>query len=173
MYSIRIKTAYTDGKQKEPPNDFTEGPNWFFIIGRLWHCWTKESNTRPLWADKRNPLDRWTVQRLFPTALNNSFQSHDDFLKIVYGNESSVLEEPNSIGHCICAEAQMSKGFAQLLPERNPRLKRVCRRANLMKEQTFPYWDSSTRRYIYNLVTKGKYSDKPVLSSSATKLQNM
>ena len=42
-----------------------------------------------------------------------------------------------------------------------------------MKDQVFPFWDSSSRRYIYNLITKKKYSDKPDLSTLATTLQNM
>ena len=67
----------------------------------------------------------------------------------------------------------MSKGFAQFLSERVPRLRGTCRRANLHKDQVFFFWDSSPRRYIYNLVTKEKYSDKPDLQTLATTLQNM
>ena len=47
----------------------------------------------------------------------------DEFLQIVYGNEISILEQPNSIGHCISADAQMSKSFAQFMPERVPTTK--------------------------------------------------
>ena len=65
----------------------------------------------------------------------------------------------------------MSKGFAQFLSEKVPRLGRTCRRANFLKDQVFPFWDSSSRRYIYNLVTK--YSDKPDQQTLATTLQNM
>ena len=100
-------------------------------------------------------------------------QLSDEFLQIVYGNENSILEQPNSIGHCISADAQMSKGFAQFLSERVPRLSRTCRRAHLLKDQVFPFWDSSSRRYIYNFVTKEKYSDKLDLKTLATTLQNM
>ena len=100
-------------------------------------------------------------------------QLPDEFLQIVYGNENSILEQPNSIGHCISADAQMSKGFAQFLSERVLRLRRTCRRANLLKDQVFPFWDASSRRYIYNLVTKEKYSDKPDLQTFATTLQSM
>ena len=100
-------------------------------------------------------------------------QLTDEFLQIVYGNENSILEQPNSIGHCISADAQMSKGFAQFLSERVPRLRRTCRRANLLKDQVFPFWDSSSRRYNYNLVTKEKYSDKLDLQTLVTTLQNM
>ena len=92
--------------------------------------------------------DRFLVDSTIPSQLP------DEFLQIVYGNENSILQQPNSIGHCISADARMSKGFAQFLSERVPRLRRTCRRANLLKDQVFPFWDSSSRRYIYNLVTK-------------------
>ena len=100
-------------------------------------------------------------------------QLPDEFLQIVYGNENSILQQPNSIGHCISADAQMSKGFAQFLSDRIPRLRRTCRRAHLLKDQVFPFWDSLSRRYIYNLVTKEKNSDKPDLQTLATTLQSM
>ena len=74
-------------------------------------------------------------------------QLPDEFLQIVYGNENSILEQPNSIGHCISADAQLTKGFAQFLSERVRRLSRTYRRANLLKDQIFPFWDSSSRRY--------------------------
>ena len=100
-------------------------------------------------------------------------QLPDEFVQIVYGNKNSILEQPNSIGHCISADAQMSKSFAQFLSERVPRLWRTCRRANLLKDQAFTFWDSSSGRYIYNLVTKEKCSDKLDLQTLATTLQNM
>ena len=101
------------------------------------------------------------------------FRSHDEILQIVYGNENSILEQPNSIGHCISADAQMSKTYALFLSERVPRLRKRCRRANLLKDQVFPFWGSSSRRYIYNLVTKEIFSDKPDLQTLATTLQYM
>ena len=112
---------------------------------------------------------------------NNCFLLHstipsqlpDEVLQIVHGTENSILEQPNSIGHCVSADAQMSKGFAQFLSERVPRLGTTCRRANLPKDQVFPFWGPSPRRYIYNLVTKKKYLDKPELQTLATTLQNM
>ena len=73
-------------------------------------------------------------------------QSADDFLQKVYGNENSILEQPKSIGHCNSADAQMSKAFAQLILERVTRLKRTCRRATILKDQAFPFRDSSSRQ---------------------------
>ena len=42
-------------------------------------------------------------------------QSSDDFLQIIYGTEISIPQQPNSIGHCISADARMSRGFANFL----------------------------------------------------------
>ena len=109
----------------------------------------------------------------FPLHSTIPSQSHDEFLQIVYGNENSILEKLNSIGHCISLDDQVSKGIAQFLSERVPRLRRTCRRANLLKDQVLLFWDCSSRRYIYNLVTKEKYSDKPDLQTLATTLQSM
>ena len=100
-------------------------------------------------------------------------QSSDEFLQVTYGNDNSLLEQPNPIGHCISADAQMSKGFAQFFSERIPRLRRTCRGANLLKDQAFHFRDSSSSRYIYNPFTKEKYSDKPDLQTLATTLQNL
>ena len=99
-------------------------------------------------------------------------QSHDEFLQIGYGKEIPILEQPNSIRHCIAADAQLSKGFLQFLSEGVPRLRRTCRQAKFLKDQVFPFWDSSARRNIDNLVTKENYSDKPDMQTLATTLQN-
>ena len=108
---------------------------------------------------------------LLPSTIPS--QLPDEFLQIVYGNENSILEQPNSIGHCISADAQMRKGFAQFLLERIPRLSRTCTRANLLRDQVFPFCDSSSRRYFNNFVSKLKYSDKPELQTLATTLPTM
>ena len=129
----------------------------------------------------RDPYELTNAILLTNEQYNDCFLLHsfipsqlpDEFLQIVYGNENSILQQPNSIGHCISADAQMSKGFAQFLSGRVPRLRRTCGRANLFKDQVFPFWDSSSRRYIFNLVTKEKYSDKPDLQTLATTLQSM
>ena len=99
----------------------------------------------------------------FPLHSTIPSQSHDEFMQKAYGNENLILEQTNSIWHCISADAQMSKGFTQFLSERVPRQRRPCRQASLLRDQVFPFWDSSSRRYIYNLVTKEKCSDKPYL----------
>ena len=100
-------------------------------------------------------------------------QSGDEFLQIVYGNENSILQQPNSIGHCISADAKMSKGFADFLSHKIPGLRPACKKAKLLMGQVFLFWDSTGRRYIYNLVTKRRVFDKLDLSALLTTLEKM
>ena len=100
-------------------------------------------------------------------------QSSDEFLKIIYGKEESILQQPNSIGHCISADAQMSKGFADFLSHRIPGLRSTCRKARLFMGQVYRFWDSTGKRYIYNFVTKERFCDKPNLSTLSKTLEAM
>ena len=54
-------------------------------------------------------------------------QSGDEFLQIVYGNEDSIIQQPNSMGHCISADAKMSKRFADFLTQKIPGLRPTCK----------------------------------------------
>ena len=64
-------------------------------------------------------------------------QSPDDCLQIIHGTEDSILQQPHSLGHCISADAKMSKGFAELPSQRIPGLRDTCRRTKLLTRQTF------------------------------------
>ena len=66
-------------------------------------------------------------------------QNSDDFLQIIYGTEDSILRQPNSIGHCISADARIGKGFADFLSHRIPGLRSTCRKAKLFMGQVFPF----------------------------------
>ena len=100
-------------------------------------------------------------------------QSSDEFLNIIYGTEDSIFYQPNSIGHCISADARMSKGFADFLSHRIPGLRSTCRKAKLFMGQVFPFCDSTGKRYIYNLVTKERFCDKPNLPTLSKTLEAM
>ena len=100
-------------------------------------------------------------------------QSGDEFLQIVYENEHSIIQQPNSIGHCISADAKMSEEFADFLSRKIPGLRPTCKKAKLLMGQVFPFWDSTGRRYIYNLVTKERFFDKPDSSTLLTTLETM
>ena len=100
-------------------------------------------------------------------------QSSDGFLQIIYGTEDSILQQPNSIGHCISADARMSKSFADFLSHSFPGLRTTCRKAKLFMGQVCPFWDSTGKRFIYNLVTEKRFCDKPSLSALSKTLEAM
>ena len=78
-------------------------------------------------------------------------------LQLFHGTEDSIIQQPHSIGHCISADAKMSKVFTDLLSQRIPGLRDTCRRTKLLAGQAFPLWDQTDNRYKYNLVTKTKF----------------
>ena len=45
--------------------------------------------------------------------------------------------------------------------------------SELLKGQVYPFWDSTGKRYIYNLMTKERFSDKPNLSTLCKTLEAM
>ena len=47
----------------------------------------------------------------------NPVQAQGDYLQTIQGYEDSILQQPHSIGHCISADAKMSKGFTELLSQ--------------------------------------------------------
>ena len=129
----------------------------------------------------RNPCELTNAIRTTDDKYNDCFllhstipaQSPDDCLQIFHGIEDSTLQQPHSIGHCISADARMSKGFADLLSQRIPGLRDTCRRTKLLSGQTFPFWDRVGNRYIYNLVTKTKFVGKLNLSTLSLTLEEM
>ena len=100
-------------------------------------------------------------------------QAPDDCLQIIHDTEDSILQQPHSIGHCISADTQMSKGFAELLSQRTPGLRDSCRRKKFLSGQIFLFWDRVGNRYIYNLVTKTKFFEKPNLPTLSLTLEEM
>ena len=100
-------------------------------------------------------------------------QTSDEFLQIIYGAEDSFLQQPTSIGHCKSVDARLSKGFANILSHRISCLRSTCRKAKFFMGQVYPFWDSTGKRYIYNLVTKERFFDKPNLSILSKTLKTM
>ena len=100
-------------------------------------------------------------------------QSSDETLQIIYGSGDLILQQPNSFGHCISADARMGKRFSDFLPHRIPGIRSRCRKARLFMGQVYPFWDSTGKRYIYNLVTKEKFCNKPNLSTLSKTLEAM
>ena len=67
----------------------------------------------------------------------------------------------------------MSKGFADFLSLRISGLRTTCHKAKLFKAQIYLFWDSTGKRYIYNLVTKERFCDKPDQSTLSKTLETI
>ena len=100
-------------------------------------------------------------------------QGSEEFLQIIYDTEDSIQQQPNSIGHCISANARMSKCFADFLSHKITGLRSKCRKAKLFKGEVYRFWDSTGKRYVYILVTKGRFCDKPNQSTLSKTLEAM
>ena len=100
-------------------------------------------------------------------------QSSDEFLQIMYETEDSILQQPNSIGHCISADARINKGFADFLSHRISGPRSTCRKARLFMGQIYPFCDLTGKHYIYKPGTKLRFCDKPSLSTLSKTLETM
>ena len=94
--------------------------------------------------------DRFLLHSTFPA------QSGDEFLQSVNGNEKSLFQQSNSI-------EQQTRGLVKgsltsFVIVFLVSLEHVKKRP--FKKQVFSFWDTTVKRYIYNLVTKEKFSDK-------------
>ena len=129
----------------------------------------------------RNPYELANATTTKDDKYNDCFLLHstipakspDDCLQIIHGTEDSILQQPHSIGHCFSADAKMSKGFADFPSQGTPGHRDACRRTKLLTGQIFPLWDQTGNRYVYNLVTKTKYSEKPNLGTLSLTLEEM
>ena len=65
----------------------------------------------------------------------------------------------------------MSKGFADFFSQGVVVLGSTCRKAMLLIRQVYPFWDLTGKRFIYNLVTKQRFCDKPDLSTLSKTLE--
>ena len=115
--------------------------------------------------------ERYNYCFLFYSTV--SAQSSDEFLQINYGTDDSILQQPNSFRSCLSADARMSKGFANFLSHRKPGLRSTSRKARLFMGQVYTFWDPTGQHYIYNLVTKERFCDKPNLSTLSKTLEAM
>ena len=67
----------------------------------------------------------------------------------------------------------MSKAFAEFLSHRIHGLRSACCKAKLFMGQAYLFWESTGKRYIYNLVTKKRFCDELDLSTLSKTLEAM
>ena len=96
-----------------------------------------------------------------------------DKIQILKGNDETIFQANTAIAHCISADAKMSKGFAETICRRVNGLHEFCRRAKTSVGSALPYWDPESNNFIYNLVTKSRFFEKPTLDNLRISLENM
>ena len=96
-----------------------------------------------------------------------------DKIQILIGKDEKSFQANTAIAHCISADAKMSEGFEETICRRVNGLQKICRRAKTTVGSALPYWDPESNNFIYNLVTKSKFFEKPKLDNIRLSLANM
>ena len=96
-----------------------------------------------------------------------------DKIQILKRNDERIFQANSAIAHCISANAKMSNGFAETICRKLSELQEYCQKAKTNIGSTLPYWDPKSSNFIYNLVTKSKFSEKPTLDNLRISLEKM
>ena len=86
----------------------------------------------------------------------------------VVGN---VFDAPTSLAHCVSADFKMSAGIAREFRRRFPT--KYPTKLEHVLTPLWPQWIPQTRRYVYHLVTKQKYYNKPTYATLRASLEQM
>ena len=123
------------------------------------------------------------LSRIPPNSINAiethlpSTSTQNEIPKVATGIDNyqevigNVFDSKDSIAHCVSANFEISAGiarqFKQKFPTKHP--------SNLDQSYTplWPQWLPETRRYLYHLVTKRKYFNKPTYSTLRASLERM
>ena len=108
--------------------------------------------------------------------LHSTLPHEPDFrdgIRIIIGNDDTIFENQTAIAHCISADAKMTKGFAETISNHISGLQEYCYKSKAFVGSVIPFWDNDANRFIYNLVTKNKFFEKPTLENLRISLENM
>ena len=108
--------------------------------------------------------------------LHSTLPHEPDFrdgIRIINGNDDTIFENQTAVAHCISADAKMSKGFAETISNHISGLQEYCYKSKAFVGSVIPFWDNDANRFIYNLVTKNKFFEKPTLENLRISLENM
>ena len=79
-------------------------------------------------------------------------------LKYIKGD---LFQSTESLAHCVLADFAMRKVIAAEVLEKLPFLRNSALQFSFQPGTIFAYWQQESQRFIYNLATKEKCSDKP------------
>ena len=92
------------------------------------------------------------------------------FLKYIKGD---LFQSTESLAHCVLADFAMRKAIAAEIVEKFPFLRNSGLQFPFQPRTIFAYWHEKSKRFIYNLVTNVKCSDKPNLPDVANIIEAM
>ena len=72
-----------------------------------------------------------------------------------------MFQSTDCLAHCVLADFAMRKGIAAEVVEEFPFLRNSPLQFSFQPGTIFAYWHEESQRFIYNLVTKVRCSDKP------------
>ena len=85
--------------------------------------------------------------------------------------EGDLFSSKGCLAHCVSADFHMGVGVAKQVKTRYPTT--YPKDVNLKRQPVFAQWIEGERRYVYHLVTKQRYFEKPTYESVKTSLQQM
>ena len=83
--------------------------------------------------------------------LHSTLPHEPDFrdgIRIINGNDDTIFENQKAIGHCISADAKMSKGFAETISNHINGLQEYCYKSKAFVGSVIPFWDTDANRFI-------------------------
>ena len=102
----------------------------------------------------------------------NSF--HPNIRAEFWRTYGEIVHSPTSLAHCVSSDFQMKKGLARSVFLSYPNIKYIAqRRPRLPIGSVFAYFDFNEKRFIFNLVTKRRFFEKPTYKALADALENL
>jgi hypothetical protein len=135
---------------------------------------SKQETSRP--AEELEWIKRFDDYTKYKRQYEQEYQYFTDLNKDVRPLryiETHLLSKRDNIAHCISVDAYMRIGIAFQLATGIPGLKEYCLMNQSEKGETIAFRQEEQDRWIYNLVTKEHYYDKPHYEDVERALENM
>ena len=97
--------------------------------------------------------------------MNIKSKTNDFELKVIFGDLFNAPDQTTSLAHCVSRDLKMGKGIAKLFRDKFGRTNELAQANAKIGESAILKLNNNPNRFIYNMVTKEKYSDFPTYDS--------
>ena len=104
---------------------------------------------------------------LFGNVVSDGLLGNREYEEI----EGDLFSSKDCLAHCVSADFHLGTGIARQVKTRYPTT--YPKDIDHNKQPLFAQWIEQERRYVYHLVTKQRYFEKPTYESVKTSLQQM